>query len=55
MVTAWIALLADEREEKMKYIIDLELLRNIISKQQMAEKAGVLIFWVGTIEELAFT
>lgn len=44
MIPALISLLADEREEKMASIIDLELLQNIISKQEVAELAGVLIF-----------
>lgn len=37
MVTALTSLLADEGERKMKSIIDLELLQNIISKQEIAE------------------
>lgn len=44
MIPTLISLLADEREEKMESIIDLESLQNIISKQEMAEMAGVLIF-----------
>lgn len=58
MVTALVSHFADEREGKMKSIIDPELLQDIISKQEMAEMVSVLVSWVGAIggiKELAFT